>query len=80
MKINKETISRKQNPDEYDKHYHRCYYERKKAEIKERVSVKSPCEICGKMVQKQHKAKHLKTPSCEIYGKYNILLNQQCKA
>jgi len=52
MEINKETTSRKQNPDEYDKHYHRCYYERKKAEIKERVSVKSPCEICGKMVQK----------------------------
>ena len=77
MEMNKETISRKENPDEYDKKYHKGYYERKKDEIKARVSVKSPCAICGKMVQKQHKSKHIKTPSCIIHGAYKELLNMQ---
>jgi hypothetical protein len=73
-------INRKENTDEYDKQYHRKYYERKKTEIKERVSVKSPCSVCNEMIQKQHLSKHRKTSSCQMHASYKQQLLQQQEA
>ena len=70
-------INRKDNKAEYDKQYRHNYYEEKKADIKARVSVKIPCAVCGKMIQKQHMSKHKKTKSCLLYEAYQqILINQ----
>jgi hypothetical protein len=74
MEVNNGILTRKENKDEYDKNYHKEYYLKKKASIKERVSVKVPCTVCGKMVQKQHKSKHLKTPSCRVHASYKQML------
>jgi hypothetical protein len=79
MEIQNETvkINRKDNYDEYNKQYHREYYDRKKADIKANVSIKIPCGVCNKMVQKQHKAKHQKTAACQMHASYKRQLQQQ---
>ena len=70
-------IKRNENIEEYDKQYHRDYYERKKAEIKANASIKSPCSVCNKMVQKQHKSQHKKTAACKMHALYKQQLFQQ---
>ena len=70
-------INRKDNKAEYDKQYRHNYYEERKADIKSRVSVKIPCTVCGKMIQKQHMSQHKKTKSCVLYEAYQQILHNQ---
>ena len=66
----------KKNKIMYDKAYHREYYMLKKKEIKERASVKIPCSVCNKMIQKQHMSKHKKTAACKLHASYKLQIDE----